>query len=115
MHPALKKVTKVAILEEFLVNSLFHYAKIPIVDIKVQLYSEFNKNKIRKKMKYLSSMNNRRFHPPKCRGKVQKIGEETLKELLIKIPYSCCPPVCLDVVNSCWLAPTHARPAHTSP
>jgi hypothetical protein len=23
-----------------------------------------------------------RFHPPKCRGKVQKIGEETLKGLL---------------------------------
>jgi hypothetical protein len=22
-----------------------------------------------------------RFHPPKCRGKVQKIGEETLKGL----------------------------------
>jgi hypothetical protein len=25
-----------------------------------------------------------RFHPPKCRGKVQKIGEETLKGLFSK-------------------------------
>jgi hypothetical protein len=24
-----------------------------------------------------------RFHPPKCRGKVQKIGEETLKGLFL--------------------------------
>jgi hypothetical protein len=35
-------------------------------------------------MKSPSSMKNGRFYPPKCRGKVQKIGEETLKGLLSK-------------------------------
>jgi hypothetical protein len=32
-------------------------------------------------MKSPSSMKNGRFHPSKCRGKVQKIGEETFKGL----------------------------------
>jgi hypothetical protein len=32
-------------------------------------------------MKSPSSIKNGRFHPPKCRSKVQKIGEETLKGL----------------------------------
>jgi hypothetical protein len=32
-------------------------------------------------MKSPSSMRNGRFHPPKCRGKVQKTGEETFKGL----------------------------------
>jgi hypothetical protein len=35
-----------AILMEFLVISLFHEAKIPTVDMKVQVYSKFIKNKI---------------------------------------------------------------------
>jgi hypothetical protein len=35
-------------------------------------------------MKSSSPMKNGRFHPPKCRGKVQKIGEETLKGLFSK-------------------------------
>jgi hypothetical protein len=38
-----------AILEEFLVISIFHRTKIPTVDMKVQLYSKFGKNKIWKK------------------------------------------------------------------
>jgi hypothetical protein len=52
MHLALKKGTKifhyttVAILKEFLVISLFHETKIPMVDMKVQVYSKFSKNKI---------------------------------------------------------------------
>jgi hypothetical protein len=44
------------------------------VDMKVQMYSKFGKNKIWKKMKSPSSMKNGRFHPPKCRGKLQKMG-----------------------------------------
>jgi hypothetical protein len=52
MHLALKKVTNfsitLAILEEFLVYSLFHETKIPTVDMKVQVYSNFSK-KIGKK------------------------------------------------------------------
>jgi hypothetical protein len=35
-------------------------------------------------MKSPNSMRNGRFHPPKYRGKVQKIGEETLKGLFSK-------------------------------
>jgi hypothetical protein len=49
------------------------------------VYSKFNKNKIWKKIKSPSSMRNGRFHPSKCRGKVQKIGEETLKGLFSKV------------------------------
>jgi hypothetical protein len=63
------------------VNSIFHYTKIPMANMKVQVYSKFSKNKIWKKMKSPSLIRNGRFHLPKCRGKVQKIGEETLKGL----------------------------------
>jgi hypothetical protein len=53
MHLALKKGTKnpitLAILEEFLVNSIFHETKILMVDMKVQVYSKFSKNKMWKK------------------------------------------------------------------
>jgi hypothetical protein len=51
---------------------------------KVQAYSKFSKNKIWKKMKSPSSLRDGKFHPPKCRGKIQKIGEETLKGLFSK-------------------------------
>jgi hypothetical protein len=40
-----------AILEGFLVISLFHETKIPKVDMKVLVYYKFNKNKIWKKLK----------------------------------------------------------------
>jgi hypothetical protein len=66
---------------EFLVNLIFHETKIPTVDIKVQVYSKFSKNTIWKKIKSPSTMRDGRFHLPKCRGKVQKIEEETLKRL----------------------------------
>jgi hypothetical protein len=71
-----------AILVDFFAISFFHETKIPMVDMKVQVNSKFSKNKIWKKLKSLSSMREGRFHPLKCRGKVQKIGEETLKGLL---------------------------------
>jgi hypothetical protein len=51
------------------------------VDMKVQVYSKFRKNKIWKKIKSPISMRNGRFNTSKCRDKVQKIGEETLKGL----------------------------------
>jgi hypothetical protein len=60
-----------AILEEFLVISLFHETKIPMVDTKVQVYSNFFLNW--KKMKSLNSVRNGRFHPSKYRGKLQKM------------------------------------------
>jgi hypothetical protein len=62
--------------------SIFRRAKIPTVDMKVQVYSKFRKNKIWKKVKSPNSMRNGRFNTSKCRGKLQKIGEETLKGLL---------------------------------
>jgi hypothetical protein len=47
MHLKLKKGTKnsiiLAILEEFLVNSLFQKTRIPMADIKVLVYSNFSK------------------------------------------------------------------------
>jgi hypothetical protein len=49
--------------------------------MKVLVYYSFRKYKIWKKMKSPSSMKNGRFHPSRYRGKVQKIGEETLKGL----------------------------------
>jgi hypothetical protein len=41
-----------AILVEFLVNSLFHETNIPIVDIKVQASSNFSKNSFWKKKEF---------------------------------------------------------------
>jgi hypothetical protein len=52
-----------------------------MADMKVLVYSNFRKKSFWKKMKSPSSINNGRFHIPKYRGKVQKIGEETLKGL----------------------------------
>jgi hypothetical protein len=52
-----------------------------MVDRKVLVYSNFGKKVFWKKVKCPSSMRNGRFHPPKCRGKVQKTREETLKGL----------------------------------
>jgi hypothetical protein len=63
-------------------NSLFHWTKIPMVDVKVLVYFNFSKNTFWKKTKSPSSMRNGRFHPSKCRGKVQKTGEKTLKGLI---------------------------------
>jgi hypothetical protein len=78
IHPALKKGTKIpitlAILVEFFVISFFHETKISTVDMKVQLYSKFSKNKICKKVKSPISMRNGRFNTSKCRGKLQKMG-----------------------------------------
>jgi hypothetical protein len=56
-----------------------------MVDMKVLVYSNLFFKQIWKKMKSPSSMRNERFHPPKCRDKVQKIGEETLKRFFSKL------------------------------
>jgi hypothetical protein len=42
--------------------------------MKVLVYSTFSKRKFMKKMKSPSSMRSGRFHPPKCIGKLQKMG-----------------------------------------
>jgi hypothetical protein len=73
---------QLAILMEFLVISLFYETKIPTMDMKVQVSSNFRrKKKTWRKMKSPSPMRNGRFNTSKCRGKVQKIREETLKGL----------------------------------
>jgi hypothetical protein len=59
---------------EFLVLSIFHETKIWTVDMKVQVYSKFRKNKISKKIKSPNSMKNGRFDTSKCRGKLEKMG-----------------------------------------
>jgi sterol desaturase/sphingolipid hydroxylase (fatty acid hydroxylase superfamily) len=61
------------------VNSLLYETKISTIDMKVLVYSNFSKNKTWKKMKSPSSMRNGRFHPSKCRSKVQKTREEVQK------------------------------------
>jgi hypothetical protein len=47
---------------ELIVISFFHETKIPTVDMKVYMYSNFSKNKIWIKIKSPSSMRNGRFH-----------------------------------------------------
>jgi hypothetical protein len=59
---------------EFLVISLFHETIIPMVDMKVLGYSNLEGKIKKNKMNTPSSMGNGRFHLPKCRGKVQKMG-----------------------------------------
>jgi hypothetical protein len=61
-------------LVEFFVISIFHETKIQTVDMKVQMYSKFSKNKIPKKVKSPNFMRNGRFHTSKCRGKLEKMG-----------------------------------------
>jgi hypothetical protein len=55
------------------VISIFHETKIPTVDIKVQVYSKFRKNKIWKKVKSPISTRNGRFNTSRCKGKLQKM------------------------------------------
>jgi hypothetical protein len=55
------------------VTSILHETKIPMVDMKVQVYSKFRKNIIWKKVKSPISMRNGTFNTSKCRGKLQKI------------------------------------------
>jgi hypothetical protein len=55
------------------VNSLIHETKIPMMDMKVQVYSKLSKKKFENKIKSPSSMSDGRFHPPKYRGKLQKM------------------------------------------
>jgi hypothetical protein len=74
-----------AILEEFLVNSLFYETEIPMVDMKVQVYSKFSKNEIWEKMKSPNSMKNGRFHTPKCSFK----------------KWECC----TSILSKCWAHP----------
>jgi hypothetical protein len=75
MHLALKKSTKnsitLAILEEFLMISIFDETKIPTMDMKVQVYSKLE---IWKKVKSPISMRNGRLNTSKCRCKLQKMG-----------------------------------------
>jgi hypothetical protein len=59
---------------EFLVISIFYETKIRTVDMKVQVYSKFGKNKISKKVKPPNSMRNGRFDTSKYRGKLEKMG-----------------------------------------
>jgi hypothetical protein len=73
MHPALKFFfVTLASLVEFFMISLLHDTKIPTMDMKVQVYSNFSYKKISKKIKSPSSMRNGRFNTSKCRGKFQK-------------------------------------------
>jgi hypothetical protein len=52
-HLVLKKGTKIsiilAILEEYFVNSPFHQTKIPTVDIKIMVQSNFSNKEVEKK------------------------------------------------------------------
>jgi hypothetical protein len=54
------------------VISIFHETKIRTVDMKVQVYSKFRKNKISKKVKSPNYMRNARFDTSKCRGSLKK-------------------------------------------
>jgi hypothetical protein len=78
IHPVLKRGTKIsitlAILVGFLVNSLFHETKIPMVDMKVQVNSKFRIYFFLEKVKSPLSMNFGRTRTSKCRGKLQKMG-----------------------------------------
>jgi hypothetical protein len=53
-------------------NSPLHHEKIPTMDMKVLVYSNFCQKEFWKKMKSPSSMRDGSFHPSKCKGKVQK-------------------------------------------
>jgi hypothetical protein len=104
-----KNSITLAILVEFFVISLFHQTKIPMVDMKVQVYSNFTKNKIWKTIKSPTSMRNGRFNTSSV-GANFKILERKLSKgfsqdslfllptflgwcsQLLLVGYSTCPP-----------------------
>jgi hypothetical protein len=45
-----------------------------MVDMKVQVYSKFRKNKIPQKIRSPNVLRNGRFDTSKCRGKLEKMG-----------------------------------------
>jgi hypothetical protein len=59
---------------EFLVISIVKETKIRTVDMKVQVYSKFRKEKFPKKVNSPNSMRNGRFDTSKCKGKLEKMG-----------------------------------------
>jgi hypothetical protein len=71
------KIFPLTILVEFLVISLFHEPKIPILDMKVQVSTNFSKNW--EKMKSPSSVRNGRVNTSKCRGNFQKMKGRSSK------------------------------------
>jgi hypothetical protein len=58
----------------FLVNSLFHETKIPMIDMKVQVCSKFRNHFFWKIVKSPLSMNFGRISTSKCKGKLQIMG-----------------------------------------
>jgi hypothetical protein len=83
--------------------------------MKVPVYSKFNKNKIWKKNEISKHHEEWKISPSQVYGQGSKDWRGNSQRSFLKIPYSCYPPFWADVVNPCWLAPTHARPAQTSP
>jgi hypothetical protein len=65
-------------LKEFLVISIFHDTKIKMVDMKVQVYSKFSKNKILKKEKSPISMRNGAFNTLKSPGPFSKLPKNKI-------------------------------------
>ena len=110
----LRRVQKVsiilAVLEEFLVNSLLHETKISTMDMRVMVYFNFSKKKFEKKSP--SSIRNGKFYPPKCRGQGLKYWRGNSRRACHKPLYSSCLPFWANVVT---IAPAHARLLHASP
>jgi hypothetical protein len=59
-----------------------------MVDMKVQVYSKFRKNKILKKVKSPISMRYGTFNTSKCRSKLQKMGVMYTHSLKSPGPFS---------------------------
>jgi hypothetical protein len=107
MHLKLKKGTKnsiiLAILEEFLVNSLFQKTRIPMADIKVLVYSNFSK-KIEKNWNLQAPGGMEDFTLPNVGARFKKQKRKLYKGFSHLSYLFLLPPFWVDVVNSCWLA-----------
>jgi hypothetical protein len=116
-----RRVQKISItlakLEEFLMISIFHETKIPTVDMKVQVYSKFRRKKNSKK----KNCQNLSKHQPASGGRPLVAGRPRVDAwtgsacLFKKNFLYLLPPFFAQLVNSCWLAPAHARPGQTLP
>jgi hypothetical protein len=84
------------------------------VDMKVQVYSKFSKNNL-KKNKISMLHEGGKISPSQVSRQGSKVWRGNSQRAFLKILYSYCPPFWADVVNSCWLALAHACPTHTSP
>jgi hypothetical protein len=102
-----------AIVEEFLVNSIFNKTKIQTMDMKVMAYSIFSWFFSKIKNKNLKAPWTMEDFSSQVLEQGSKDGRGNSQRAFLKRPSSSSLPFWADVVNSCSLALALARPTQS--